>query len=498
MKKVISLSLIIIMFSLIVVKAVEAPPPGQPGASQTTTPTYNGATTITQNTTKNNGSYISNTPLQNALLVRAGESSLTSPNIKKLGDANDESSDFYGTNAAVLAINNSVLNLNKATIATNGKYANGVFAYGTGTINLINSNIVTSNNNSGGIMVAGGGKIVSNDNTVETTGESSAAIRSDRGGGDITVERGTYKTSGSGSPVIYSTALISVDEATLESTTAEGIVIEGSNLVEINNTTLTNTNTKLHGNSETYKNIFLYQSMSGDAEEGSSTFKATNSKITTNKGDTIFVTNTSSEIILEGNTITNNDSTGVLLRAQSGKWGTSGSNGGKVKLTLKSQEVEGDMVLDKISSLDLSISDNSLYKGAINNDKQGKVKLSISSESKFILQGDSYVDSLDNGNESNENIYANGHKLYVNGKVVKINNKAYSNKPVKEEKKKDYSLYYYIGAGVIVFLLLLIIIIIVSKKKKEKQKQKQEQVVQLPMMDTTPKSMDEIYKNMKR
>ena len=497
MKKRISVILIIMLFSIVFVKAVEAPPPGgAPGV--TTTPTYNGDTTIEVNTAKNNGSYTSNLPLQNALLVKGGKNTLNSPNIKKQGDANDESADFYGTNAAVLGINESLLTLEKATITTNGKYANAVFSYGTATININNSKIITTNDNSGGLMVAGGGKLNANNNTVETSGTSSAAIRSDRGGGELIVENGTYKTTGSGSPAIYSTAYISVEGATLESTTSEGIVVEGANSAEISNATLTDNNIKLHGNSETYKNIFLYQSMSGDAKEGTASFKATSSNITTNKGDTIFVTNTSCEVLLDSNTIVNNDSTGVLLRAQSGKWGNSGSNGGKVKLTLKSQEVEGDVVVDKISSVDMYVQESSLYKGAINKDNKGKVKLTVSSESNIILQGDSYVDSLDNANEDNKNIYANGHKLYVNGKEVAINNNKYGEKTVQEEKKTDYTLYYYIGGGVILLLIILIIIIVVSRKKKDKEKQKEEQEVQLPMMDTTPKSMNEIYQNIKK
>ena len=39
------------------------------------------------------------------------------------------------------------------------------------------------------------------------------------------------------------------------------------------------TNTKLNSNSETYKTIFIYQSMSGDAEVGTSSFTSKNSKI---------------------------------------------------------------------------------------------------------------------------------------------------------------------------------------------------------------------------
>lgn len=498
MKKKVFLIICIFIKSILMVKAIEAPPPGEPGGGNTQTPTYTGATTIEKNTNKEKGSYSSSKALENAILVKGGTSTLTSPIIKKQGDGSDESADFYGTNAAVLSINESVLTLEKAAISTNGKYANGVFSYGTATINVNNSKIVTSKDNSGGIMVAGGGKLYSNNNTIETKGNSSAAIRSDRGGGTITVEGGSYKTIGSGSPAIYSTAFVSVENATLESTTSEGIVVEGANSVEISNTTITDSNTKLHGNSETYKNIFLYQSMSGDAEEGLSSFQAENSTITTNKGDTIFVTNTTSKITLTDTEIINNDN-GALLRVQVGKWGKSGSNGGNVELTLESEKIQGDVIVDKISSLKMFISTNSVYQGAINKDNKGKVELQISSESDFVLQGDSYVTKLTNADPENNNIYANGHKLYVNGKEVTINGSKYGSKvkPVKEEKK-DYTLYYYIGGGIMAFLLLIIVIIIISRKRKEAKKKQEEEVVQLPMMDATPKSVDEVYKNIRK
>ena len=51
--------------------------------------------------------------------------------------------------------------------------------------------------------------------TLNTSGTSSAAIRTDRGGGTVTVNKGTYTTTGKGSPTIYSTADIKVSDATL-------------------------------------------------------------------------------------------------------------------------------------------------------------------------------------------------------------------------------------------------------------------------------------------
>ena len=67
--------------------------------------------------------------------------------------------------------------------------------------------------------------------TIHTTGNSSAAIRSDRGGGTVNVTGGSYTTDGTGSPVIYSTADITVSDAQMESTASQGVVVEGHNSV---------------------------------------------------------------------------------------------------------------------------------------------------------------------------------------------------------------------------------------------------------------------------
>lgn len=392
--------------------------------SQNSNITYSASTEITKDEKNKNKSYSSTKGSENALLVTDGTSTITNSKITKTGDGSSENADFYGTNAAVLVKDKATLNIKGGEITTNGSYANGVFAYGNGKINISDTKITTSKNNSGGIMVAGGGTIEASDLTVKTSGNSSAAIRSDRGGGKITVNEGIYEVGGQGSPAIYSTADITVNDATLNSTSAEGVVIEGANSVTLNNTKLTDNNTTLNGNSETYKNIFLYQSMSGDAEEGVSTFIAKDSDITTKKGDTIFVTNTKAVVTLENNNITNTD--GDFLRIQAGKWGNSGSNGGNVTLNMINQKVEGNIIVDSISTLDISLKDSSVLIGSIDNGNQAKkITLTLSKDSILSLTGDTYLDSLSNEEADNSNIYLNGHKLYVNGKLVNANNGTY-------------------------------------------------------------------------
>ena len=391
---------------------------GQPGVGNNANVSHNGVIEISSDTTNNLQTYSSTESSQNALLVTNGTSKISSAKITKSGNSNDENSDFYGTNAAVL-VKNGTLNIDGGSVTTNGSHANGIFAYANGTINLTNTNIKTTSNNSGAIMVTGGGKLNATNVTAETDGNSSVPIRSDRGGGTMIVNGGKYTANGIGSPVIYSTANVTVNNATLISTKSEGAVVEGKNLITLNNVNLTDTNTTLNGNSETYKNIFIYQSMSGDADEGLASFSAKDSTIITNKGDTIFVTNTKATISLTNNKIINNDSTGAFLRIQSGKWGRSGSNGGDLTLNANNQIINGDIFVDNISTLNMKLTNGSNYTGKINGNNTAKnITLSLDSTSKIKLTGDTYVNTLEDADSSYSNINFNGYKLYVNGIAI--------------------------------------------------------------------------------
>ncbi len=369
---------------------------------------------------------------ENAILVFGEiESSLTNISVTKTGDSDGgDNTSFYGTNSAILAKDGATLTIKNANITTDATGANGVFSYGGSattnnsasdgtTVNISDSTITTSKDNSGGIMTTGGGVMNAENLTITTAGTSSAAIRSDRGGGTVTVNKGTYKTTGKGSPAIYSTADITVKNATLIATASEGAIIEGKNSITLENVTLTDTNSSLNGQSTTYKNIFLYQSMSGDAASGKAVFTAKNSTITTNKGDSFYVTNTTAEINLENNKIVNNDSTGNFLRVQKDSWGNSGSNGGTVTLNMTNQKVTGNIVVDSISKLTMNLASGSLFSGAINGENAGEVALVLDNSSSITLTGDTYIKSLTNADSTNSNIHTNGYKLYVNGTLLK-------------------------------------------------------------------------------
>ena len=266
-------------------------------------------------------------------------------------------------------------------------------------------------------MVTGGATLNATNLDIETAGNSSAAIRSDRGGGNLNVNGGKYVTNGLGSPAIYSTAEIVVDSAELISNNSEAVVVEGKNSVSITNSSLTGNMTKSHNGTTDYlKCIMLYQSMSGDADEGEASFTAKDSSITSLSGDMFYVTNTSAKISLENVGFTL--ATDVFLRVSGNDsgWGEEGNNGGEADVALKNETIEGNIIVDDISSLDISM-ESSTYTGAINSENSsGEINVTLSSDSVWNLSGDSYITSFDG---SYDNVNTNGYSLYVDGKKVK-------------------------------------------------------------------------------
>ena len=347
-----------------------------------------------------------------AIELESGEASYSNIQVNKTGDSSGDEADFYGENAAIYAYNGATLDLSEIVVETDGTHANGVFSYGEGTtVNISDSVIETSGNCSGGLMTTGGGTMNASNLNIHTTGNSSAAIRSDRGGGTVNVTGGSYVTDGKGSPTIYSTADITVSDAYLESTSSQGVVVEGQNSVTLNNVELVaDNNSKNSDKSDVYQAVMIYQSMSGDADEGTASFTMNGGSLTNKNGDIFFVNNTVATISLDNVTLNNEDTEGYFLRAEAAGWGNEGSNGGHVILNAFNQKIDGNITVDEVSSLNMYLNDSSVFTGSI--EMEGEVYVEIDEGSKWVLSADSYVTSLTCDADS---IDLNGHKLYVNG-----------------------------------------------------------------------------------
>ena len=405
--------------------------PAAPGSSSDFT--YTGATEITTAQETTDGIYLSDAYDENALLIDTAEAvTLNNPTVTKGGDSDGgDNCSFYGLNAAVLAKGGATVTITGGTVESDADGANGVFSYGGNggrngaagdgtTVNISDTVITTTGNNAGGIMTTGGGITNAANLTVTTGGRSSAAIRTDRGGGTVSVTGGSYTTGGLGSPAIYSTADITVEDALLTSTLSEGVCIEGKNTVTLKNCDLTASNTQRNGNATFLDTIMIYQSMSGDADSGTSAFTMTGGSLTSKNGHVFHITNTHAIISLENVAISNEDSEGVLLSVCDDGWNGAENN---AALSAASQQLEGCILVGSNSKFSLTLTDGSGFAGSISGDIQnssgtavstevGEVSVTLDDTSTWTLTADTYITSFTG---SASQVISNGYQLYVDG-----------------------------------------------------------------------------------
>ena len=371
------------------------------------------ATTISEDSTVSDETYTSTGDDENALRIDGATVTLDGITVDKSSgsSSNTEDGDFYGMNATLLATDGADVTITGATVTSSAQNGNGVFSYGEGTtVTISDSTITTTADNSGGIQTTGGATTNASGLTVDTSGNSAAAIRSDRGGGTVNVNGGTYTSNGYNSPAVYSTAAISVSDAALTANHSEALVIEGQNSITLDNCDVSGNMSDTEGTSsdENVHNVMIYQSMSGDAEVGTSSFTMNGGTLTSNNGDMFYVTNTHCTIDLTGVTLTNNDSDAYLLNvtgnSASHGWGTAGSNGAQVEFTAADQTLEGDIIVDSISTLDLTLSGSSSFTGTINITENAdggtavddNAVVTIEEGSTWTLTGDCTITSLTN------------------------------------------------------------------------------------------------------
>ena len=318
---------------------------------------------------------------------------------------------------AVIKVDSGTKTLKNETITSDEDNKNALFAQNDGKIIASGLTIRTKQNGSRGLYVAFGGTIEAKKVDVETLGEHCAAFATDMGEGSVTVDGGKALTKGKGSPVIYSTGDISVKNLSGSAENSEMAVIEGKNSVTIEKSNLTG-GSGLDG--EVSAGVMLYQSMSGDANEGTAFFTAKNSSLTNTatgeKNAFFYVTNTNAVVNLEKTELLGNTETLILASGNDSRrgWGRKGANGGQLEFNLISQQAKGDIIVDKISSVKLNLGKKSSLTGAINADKGGKVDIFIEKSAKLEVTADSYFNKFADADDSYKNIKSNGHTIFYN------------------------------------------------------------------------------------
>ena len=384
-------------------------PNGMEPQSEVDPNTFKGTIIVTENKSIAHESMTNTTADQNAFIGKnKAVIDIENSVFDKTGDTtSDDNSNFRGQNAVVLGIEGSQINIKGSNITSNSKGSNAVFATGEGSvINVENTNIHTKSDSSRGLDATYKGTVNGKNLTITTEGAHSATLATDRGEGTITAEAAKLTTSGEGSPVIYSTGNIMVNNVNGIANNSEIGVVEGKNSITLTNSNVTG-----------YKDngFMLYQSFSGDAENGIARLKAENNTLTTHAtGAFLYVNNTTAEVDLSNNAISMPNTSTLVKAAADSRWGKTGENGGHLTLRTSNQELNGNIMADSISTIALDMTNGSSLVGAINTDNTAKeVTVKLSKDSNWILTGDSYVKSLSNEDTTGSNIQLNGYKLVV-------------------------------------------------------------------------------------
>lgn len=260
---------------------------------------------------------------QNAALVQNGDTlTLENALLQKSGDDTDgDRCNFYGVNSILTAVGEgSSATVSNSSLTATSTGSNGIFATDGATVTVSDTSIDTTADNSRGLDATYGGVITADNVDITTAGDHCAGIATDRGGGTITAADSTVSTQGSGSPILYSTGDIEVENLTGTASGSQIAGMEGLNTICIENSTLTSSITGKTASDPIANGIIIYQSTSGDAEAttgSTATFTAKNSTLSSaiQSGSMFYLTNTSANITLQNTELDFDSSQATLITA---------------------------------------------------------------------------------------------------------------------------------------------------------------------------------------
>lgn len=323
------------------------------------------AATIETDGTYDAQTYTSTTADQNALRVSYAYMSAAGDTFTKTGDAtNTESSNQYGMNAALLVTHGGHGAFTKASITSSALGAPGAFGYSKGTyLNLTDSTVTTTGNNSPALETAEKAMMKVVNTTVSTSGYASPAMKVSQNGGMILAESSHFTTTGKDSHGAYVNGDVTLTNSSVNAQNTKAAVVRNNNTLSLENSTLEGNET----GSVPY-NIVLYADPSAIGTMGVQQFNATGSTLISHHGGMFLVTGTHNRITLKKTTLQQDPGLPILSALGNDGaygWGTPGANGGHVELIADEETLNGDIVVDTISDVNLTLRNNSVWTGAI-------------------------------------------------------------------------------------------------------------------------------------
>lgn len=375
-----------------------------------------GAYTIAADVSESKKTYYSEKADENALRVENGAiAGVDGASIeKRAGDATSLDNVLqYGLNTAVLARANAQLLLVNSEVTASALGAGGAFAYG-GRVQLESSVVRATGASSFALAASGRGSISTKESNLSTQGASSPAVIAGTDG-ELFLEGGMAATGGEASPVVFARGSVTANNATLRANNSEAIAVNGGS-VTLSDCAVSGrmpdaavTGTKLSPYC-----VALYQD--GGANGALSAFSMTRGALSAIRGDLFFVTNTGASIYLEGVSLSLAEGRALLrISGNDGSrgWGEAGRNGANCAVIAKNQQLVGDIIVDELSSVSLTLRGTTAYTGTINTANTARAaKVTLEDGATWTLTGNAYLTAF-TGRVSG--IVTNGYTVYVNG-----------------------------------------------------------------------------------
>ncbi len=328
---------------------------------------------------------------------KGGDLRLRNATVRTTGNtSSNDGSSFFGLNAAVLASKGGRISIDKGSVITTGSGANGLFATDKGSLIEVSDLEIRATGGGGhGAMTSNGGAITLKNCHIFTTGAHGAPLATDRGGGTVEATDCLLTAQGDGSPLLYSTGVLTGTRLSGDAAISEAVVIEGRNSVTLKDCSLTG---RKNG-------AMIYQSFSGDAQGFGGVLRITGGSFTAEKGALFYITNTNAEVTLSD--VALKASSGILAKAAADRWGRNGQNGGKLQLTAVRENLAGDLIAESGSSINAGLTQHTTLTGKVVN-----ASLAIDATSQWIVTGPSSVAELTlQGADALQRIISNGNTV---------------------------------------------------------------------------------------
>ncbi len=364
-----------------------------------------------------------------AALVRSGATLLfVDGRLMKLGDASDASQAArYGTNSVltVLGSNANALLVN-SFLESDAVGAPGIIAVDSGLALAQNASIETASQQSSALATAFDGTILANALEAQTCGSQSAALFVTTKLGSISAANSSFSTAGQESPLVSSAGRIELDNVSGMADNSPVAMLRDAGSLIVQGSRLVSNQQQQAPTEPTTGAIALYRedAVSLETLHENTVFQADGSSIKSDlkTGSLFYVTNTRAKILLSNTSLEFDDASMPLLMAMGNNangWGTQGSNGASVTFTAANQTLQGDVIVDAQSSVDLFLLDSSNWRGSARNVASTSNSLTSDQLNVSIDGGSTWVVSS-NSSVTNLSLAPGARLIDPQGKGVKI------------------------------------------------------------------------------